>query len=140
MNAFKGRLVRLYLSDGGEPEAFLLVAGLRTLSVSFDSEPADVTTLASDGWREWLADGGVQGLSLAGEGISASAEADRLLFAMAVERRLQRCRIAFESGDRFEGDFALARFVRGGSVEGAETVSLALQSSGAVAFTAGGGA
>jgi len=134
---YKGRLLRLAIGDGAEPESFAAVAGLRTTDVVLDNRPADATTVESGGFRELLPDAGLQSMSVSGDGVFAGAEADRTLYARAVERSLARYRLSFENGDRFEGSFAVVRFVRSGAQAEAETFSLTLESSGPLDFTPG---
>lgn len=137
--AYRGRLARLSLAVPGDPETFEVVAGLRSNAVSLDNDLQDATTLDSQGFRELLPDAGVQRLSVEAEGLANDNAAWARLHASAVARQVERCRITFDNGDRFQGDFAIARFVRTGSYNEAETFSLTLESSGPVSFTAGGG-
>ncbi|MFC4353044.1 phage tail tube protein [Fodinicurvata halophila] len=137
--AYRGRLARLYLADLQDPESFELVAGLRSNAVSLDNDLQDATTLDSQGFRELLPDAGVQRLTIEAEGLANDSAAWARLQASAVARQVERARVTFDNGDRFQGDVCIARFVRTGSYNEAETFSLTLESSGPVSFTTGGG-
>lgn len=101
--AYSGRLLRLFIEDPEAPEGFALVGGLRTTAVSLDHEAVEVTTVASEGFRELLPQGGLRSLTLAGEGVVASGASDRALYLQAVEGSAAAYRLDFGNGDRFEG-------------------------------------
>lgn len=135
---YSGRLLRLAIGDGGEPESFQLIAGLRTTALLLDNAPLDVTTVASEGFRMLMPDGGLQSLSVSGEGLVTDAAADRLLYLQAVNRTLARYRLTFGNDDVFEGPFAVSRFQRSGAQAEAESFSITLESAGDIDFLAGG--
>ena len=142
--AYSGRLLRLFIGDGagdgsgdGGPESFALIAGLRTTSVTLNNDAVDVTTVASEGFRELLPDGGLKSLSVAGDGIVAAGASDRALYLQAVEAGCARYRLEFGNGDRFEGPFLITRFQRSGAQNDAELFSMTLESAGLLHFTAG---
>ena|SRR5690625_1796388 len=135
--AYSGRLVRLAISDGLEPEAFTLIAGLRTTALRIDNDAVDVTTVASEGFRELLPQGGLRALAITGDGIVAAGASDRALYLQAVQADCARYRLDFGNGDRFEGPFLITRFQRSGSQADAESFAITLESAGAVTFTQG---
>src|SRR5690625_915978 len=135
--AYSGRLLRLAIGDGGAPEAFTLVAGLRTTSVSLNHAAVDVTTVASEGFRELLPQGGLRSLTVTGDGVVASGASDRALYLQAVEGTAARYRLDFGNGDRFEGAFLVTRFQRSGAHTDAEVFALTLESAGPIEFTPG---
>lgn len=136
---YRGRLVRLAIGDAAAPEGFSVIAGLRTTAATLNNNPVDATTVESGGFRELLPDGGLQSLTVSGDGIVAEGASDRALYAKAVARSLANYRLSFENGDRFEGAFAISRFVRTGAQADAETFSVTLESSGPLNFTPGEG-
>jgi len=135
--AYSGRLLRLFIEDPEAPEGYTLVGGLRTTAVSLDHEAVEVTTVASEGFRELLPQGGLRSLTLAGEGVVASGASDRALYLQAVEGSAAAYRLDFGNGDRFEGSFLVTRFQRSGSQKDAELFSVTLESTGPLTFTPG---
>lgn len=57
----KGRDVLIKISDGGTPDAFLTVAGIRTSTFELEQKGVDATSMESPGgWRELLAGAGLK--------------------------------------------------------------------------------
>ena len=80
MVAQKGSLFLLKVGDGGGPEVFTTVGGLRTTSFNINNGTVDVTNKDSSGMRELLAGGGIQTMSLSGEQLAqAIAEIHRIM-------------------------------------------------------------
>ena len=50
----KGRAFLLKIGDGGGPETFDVVGGMRSTSLRINNETVDVTNKTSGGWRELL--------------------------------------------------------------------------------------
>ena len=59
MTAQRGRDMLVKIGDGGSPESFTTVAGLRTRTFSLNAREVDTTHAESGGWRELLAGAGV---------------------------------------------------------------------------------
>ncbi len=79
MTAQRGRDLLLKIGDGGSPEVFTSVAGLRATTLAFNSALVDITNADSAGhWRELMADG-VKSASLSGSGVFKDAASDALL-------------------------------------------------------------
>lgn len=135
--AYSGRLLRLFIGDGAAPESFDLIAGLRTTAVTLDNDAVEVTTVASEGFRELLPGGGLKSLSITGDGVVVSGGSDRALYLLAVEAGSARFRLEFGNGDRFEGSFLVTRFQRSGTQKDAELFSLTLESAGVLDFLPG---
>jgi TP901-1 family phage major tail protein len=80
MAAQRGKDILLKIGDGGEPEAFVTVAGLRARTISLNARGVDVTDGDSAGrWRELLAGAGVKQASVSGAGVFRDAAADELI-------------------------------------------------------------
>src|SRR5690606_28159730 len=76
MTAEKGRAGILKAGDGGAPEPFAAVAGLRTTQISINTAVVDGTNKDSGGWRELLAGAGVRTVSVSGTGIFTGSAAE----------------------------------------------------------------
>ena len=65
MSAQRGRDLLVKIGDGGSPETFTTVAGLRATTLSFNAQTVDVTNADSaNQWRELLAGAGVKAAAL----------------------------------------------------------------------------
>ena len=70
MAAQKGKALLLKLGDGGSPESFTTIAGLRAKSISFNAETVDIThSESSNEWRELLSGTGIKAASMSGSGV-----------------------------------------------------------------------
>ena len=136
MAAEKGSGFLVKIGDGGAPESFTTIGGMRSTSLTVNSEPVDITNKQSGGWRELLAGAGVRRLSVAGTGVFTDSAAETDLQAKALAASLDNYEIVFESGDKFAGAFQVATLDYSGEFNGERTYSLSLESSGPVIFTA----
>lgn len=134
--AFRGRDFVLKIGDGGSPEAFSTVAGLRSTGLTINNNPVDITNVASEGFQELLADGGVQSFEFRGQGIVVSDADMQALADQARLRTTKSYQITSAFGDTFEGSLIIASFERSGSYDGAEEFTVTLQSTGSITYVA----
>lgn len=132
MGVESGAAFLLKMSDGGAPENFRTVAGLRTTQMSFTTDPVVVTHKGSGGWRELLPTGGIKSVSITGAGVFTGSAAEMSLKARALSGVLERFEVSFEGGERLRGSFQVARLDYSGDFNGERTYTLSLESSGAV--------
>ena len=135
MAAQKGKDLLLKLGDG--VGGFVTVAGLRVKQLSFNAQTVDVTHAESSGrWRELLAGAGVRRAAISGSGVfkdDASDAETRSLFFNDVIRPWQ---IVIPDFGRVEGAFQIASLDYRGEHAGEVTFEIALESAGALTFTA----
>lgn len=127
-----GAAFLLKISDGGAPEAFRTVAGLRTTQLSLSSEPVVVTHKGSGGWRELLPAGGVRAVSISGAGVFTGSQAELQLKSRLLNGALDRFEVSFEGGERLRGAFQVTRLDYAGDFNGERSYTLSLESSGQV--------
>lgn len=127
-----GAAFLLRMSDGGLPEQFRTVAGLRTTQLSLSTDPVTVTHKGSGGWRELLPAGGIRSVSISGAGVFTGSAAELALKAQALSGQVGRFEVSFEGGDRLRGSFQVTRLDYAGDFNGERTYTLALESSGVV--------
>lgn len=127
-----GAAFLLGMGDGGTPEQYRTVAGLRTTQLTLATDPVVVTNKGSGGWRELLPSGGVKSVSISGAGVFTGSEAELALKARALSGVLDRYEVRFEGGERLRGRFQVTRLDYAGDFNGERTYTLALESSGAV--------
>lgn len=136
MTAQAGKDLLLKISDGGSPEAFTTVAGLRTRSLSLNAQTVDVTHSESvGGWRELLAGAGVRQASVAGAGVFLNGDAADAIRDVFFSGAARRWRIVIPGFGVIEGPFLVANLDYGGEFNGEASVSMALESAGALTFT-----
>lgn len=137
MAAQRGKDLLLKLGDGGDPEAFAAVAGLRTVSLGFNAQTVDVTNAdSSDMWRELLADAGVRQASVSGAGVFKDAESDEAVRGLFFAQEIANWKITVPDFGEIVGPFAVTALQYEGAHDGEVKMSLTLASAGALVFTA----
>ena len=135
MSAQKGKDLLLKIDDGSG--AFVAVAGLRTHRMALNADPVDVTHMESAGrWRELLAGAGVKRASVAGAGVFKDASSDALIRATFFDGAVRAWQVIVPSFGVIEGVFQIASLDYRGEHAGEVTFELALESAGALSFTA----
>ncbi|MFN7173680.1 MAG: phage tail tube protein [Thermaurantiacus tibetensis] len=127
-----GAAFLLKLSDGGEPEQFRTVAGLRTTQLSISAQQVVVTNKGSNGWRELLGGAGVRAVSISGAGVFTGSAAELQLKSRALSGALDRFEVSFEGGERLRGTFQVVRLDYAGDFNGERSYTVSLESSGPV--------
>ena len=128
-NAFKGRLALLKVSsDGGS--TYATIGGVKTTGAAINNEPVDITNAGSGGWKEWLADGGVQSVSMNVDGGINDAEAFQTMMTQAADRTKVRYKMEFAGTGIISGEFVITTFNINGAFNDAQAFSASLESSG----------
>lgn len=126
---FKGRDALLKISaDGGS--TFSTIGGVKTNSATINNEPVDITNAGSAGWKEWLADGGVQSVSMSVDGVTNDATAFKAMMSQAADRTKIRYKMEFAGSGVISGEFVITQFVFNGAFNDAQAFSASLESSG----------
>jgi TP901-1 family phage major tail protein len=134
MVAQKGKDLLLKIDDAG---SFVTVAGLRSKRMAFNSETVDITDADSAGrWRELLAGSGVQRASLSGSGIFKDAQSDAAIRTKFFAGEIAAWQLAVPHFGTVEGPFQITALEYTGSHDGEVTFEIALESAGAIGFTA----
>ena len=135
MSAQKGRDLVLKLDDG--TGLFVTVAGLRTRQLALNAETVDVTSADSAGqWRELLAGGGVRRASLTGAGVFKDDSSDAVIRQLFFDGTVRAWRITVPDFGHVQGPFQIVSLDYRGEHSGEVTFDIALESAGALAFTA----
>ncbi len=137
MTAQKGSLFLLKAGDGGSPETFTTVGGLRSTRFTINNAAVDVTNKDSSGMRELLGGAGIQSMAVAGNGVFTDTAAEETMRANAAANTISNYQIVSGNGDMWQGAFLITSYERSGDFNGEEAFSLTLESSGPVSFTAG---
>lgn len=132
MPAEKGSAFLLKVGNGATPVVYTTVAGLRTTQLSINGEPVVITNKGSGAWRELLSGAGVRSVSVSGAGVFTGSAAETRIKSNALAGILDDYELSFESGEKMQGRFLVARLDYAGDFNGERSYTLALESSGAV--------
>ena len=131
----KGRDVLIKISDGGSPEAFTTLAGVRTNEIELNQRPVDATSADSpDGWRELLAGVGLRAMRVRGRGLFKDAASDTRMRSVFFAGEIARWTLVVPGLGSFVGPFQIAQLSWGGTHDGEATFSVELQSAGELSF------
>ncbi len=137
MAAQRGKDILLKVGDGGAPEAFHTVAGLRARTISLNARSVDATDSDSVGrWRELLGGAGVKSCSVSGAGVFRDAPADAEVREAFFAQEARRWRLIVPDFGVLEGPFLVAALEYAGDHDGEATYALTLSSAGEVTFEA----
>ena len=137
MAAQAGKDILLKIGDGGSPQGFTAVAGLRARTISLNARAIDATDSDSTGrWRELLAGSGVRSVAVAGSGVFRDAASDAQVRESFFEQSARIWRLVIPDFGQLEGPFLVAALEYAGEHEGEAAFALSLASAGVVGFTA----
>jgi len=136
MGAQRGRDLLLKL-DAARSGTFSSVAGLRARRISLNAGSVDVTTSDSPGrWREILEAAGTRSASLSGSGLFKDAASDAAVRSLFFDGLIRPWQAVIPDFGIIEGDFQVTALEYAGRHDGEVTYELALESAGALTFTA----
>ena len=122
----------LKVGDGAAVPVYSTVAGLRTTQMSVNGDAVVITNKGSGAWRELLSGAGVRSVSVSGAGVFTGSPAETRIKNNALAGLLDEYQLSFESGERLQGRFLVARLDYAGDFNGERSYTLALESSGPV--------
>lgn len=135
MAAQKGKDLLLKLADA--TGTFVTVAGLRTRRIALNAEAVDITHAESAGrWRELLAGAGVRRASISGAGVFKDATSDAEMRQVFFEGAIRSWQVFIPDFGLIEGAFHISSLDYRADHAAEVTFDLALESAGALAFTA----
>ena len=135
MAAQKGKDLLIRLGDGGS--GFQAVAGLRARQLSFNAETVDVTNADSSGrWRELLAGAGVRRAAMSGSGVFKDAASDARMRTIFFDGSVETLQVVVPDFGVIEGPFQITSLEYRGDHAGEVTFEMALESAGALTFSA----
>ncbi|KIZ32702.1 MULTISPECIES: phage major tail protein, TP901-1 family [Rhodopseudomonas] len=134
MGAQKGKDLLVKIDNGA---GFVTVAGLRSRKIAFNAELVDITHAESaERWRELLAGAGVRRASISGRGLFKDAASDALVRQAFFDGAINRAQVIVPDFGTIEGAFQIASLEFSGEHNGEVSFDLALESAGALSFTA----
>jgi len=137
MTGQKGRDVLIKIGDGGAPEAFATIAGVRAKTISLNARAVDGTSGESpSAWRELIAGAGVKSASVSGAGVFKDAASDAALQAAFFAQAVRSFQLAIPDFGIIEGPFLIESLDYSGDHDGEAAFAITLASAGALSFTA----
>ncbi|GEP06020.1 phage major tail protein, TP901-1 family [Methylobacterium oxalidis] len=135
MSAQKGKDLLIKAGTGGG--GFVAVAGLRARQIAFNAEAVDVTNADSAGrWRELLAGAGVRRAAVSGAGVFRDEASDLRLRQLFFDGLIEIFQVVVPAFGILEGPFQITALEYRGDHAGEVTFDMALESAGAIGFTA----
>ena len=137
MGAQRGKDLLLKIGDGGSPESFVTVAGLRARTISLNARTVDVTDGDSAGrWRELLAGAGVRSAAVSGQGVFRDVASDAAIREVFFSQAARTWRLIVPDFGTLEGPFLVSALEYAGEHEGEASFALSLASAGEIGFSA----
>ena len=136
-----GRAMVLKIGDGASPEAFTFMAGINSKTLTINNSAIDVTTpdATTPGGALWAQSlNGLKSVSISGDAtfLDESAQEGRLNTVAMAADPVANFQLVVPSFGTYEGEFRVTTATLTGETEGAVNYSLALDSNGAITFTA----
>ena len=135
MAAQKGKSVLIKIGDGGSPETFATVGGLRSSTITLNDEMVDVTNKDSSNVREILAGAGVNSVTLSGSGVFTDSASEVSVRGKMGAATFSNYQFVMPGLGTYEGAFQLTSLEYAGEYNGEATYSMTFESSGAVTFS-----
>lgn len=134
MGAQKGKDLLVKINTGA---GYVTVAGLRSRRIAFNAELVDITHAESvDRWRELLAGAGVRRASVSGRGLFKDAASDAMVRQAFFDGAINDCQVVVPDFGTVQGLFQIASLEFSGEHNGEVIFDIALESAGALTFTA----
>ena len=135
MSGQKGRDVLIKIGDGGAPEAFVTVAGIRAKTISLNARTVDGTSGESpDAWRELIAGAGVKSASVSGAGVFKDAASDVVIQQAFFTQASRNFQLVIPDFGVLEGPFLVEALDYSGDHDGEAAFAITLASAGALTF------
>jgi predicted secreted protein len=137
MPSQNGRDLLLKIGNGASPEIFTTIGAARTVEMSIDNQPTDITSMNSNGVAVLQADAGVQSMEIMLQGLFKDSAAEETLRAAAFNRTANDYQLLFPNGALYAASFVIGDYRRSGSYDGLESFTVTLLRTGSGTFTAG---
>ncbi len=135
MTAKSGALVLIKAGNGGDPEIFTTIGGLRTSQITINQELLDASNLESGAWQKLLANAGMRSLRMSGSGIYTNSVSENTLRGYAFSGSAHHYQFIFAGGSVVSGAFIIISYQSSGDFDDVETYEITLQSAGTISFS-----
>ena len=121
----------------GPPETFTTIAAMRSKSMSLNDETVDVTTSDDMPWRRLLGGAsGVKSMSISLQGMLTDSATHENLKTDFFNSVISNYELVNGLGEKFAGSFQVASIEESGEYNGAQQISITLESAGVITYTA----
>lgn len=132
----KGRDVLIKIGDGGAPETFATIAGIRAKTISLNARSVDGTSGESpEAWRELIAGAGVKSASVSGAGVFKDAASDAAIQQAFFAQSVTSFQLVIPDFGILAGPFLIESLDYTGDHDGEAAFAITLASAGALSFT-----
>jgi TP901-1 family phage major tail protein len=122
------------VGNGGSPETFTTIGGLRSTSLTINNESVDVTNKDSSNNRTMLAAAGVQSISVSGSGVFTDAASETTIKTNVLADTIDNYQFLVPDFGTFTGGFQVTSVEYAGEFNGEVTYSMSFESSGSITF------
>ena len=131
----RGRDVLIRVGDGGSPETFASVAGIRARTITLSAGLVDATTAQSpQAWRELIGGAGTKRAEVAGSGVFVDAASDARMRAAYFNGEAASLQLVISSFGVLSRPFVIAELTYNGEHDDAATFAIRLASAGVIVF------
>lgn len=136
MTAINATALTLAIGNGGSPESFTEIGGLRQHRINLRNQPEPHHHANSlNAWSETLPNTGQQQLTISGQGIFTNSTAEETLRQQAFANNIKNFQISLGNGDTLTGAFSVLNYERSAGMESATEYQISLQSAGEISFS-----
>lgn len=136
MAAQKGREILIKVDSDGAG-TFLTIGGMRSKSISLNSETVDVTDSDSaNQWRELLENAGVRSASISGSGVFKDSASEEDVRGYFFSGAIEEYQFIVPDFGTIEGLFQVNSLEYAGEYNGEASFSMSFESAGALTWTA----
>ena len=134
MAAQKGSALLMKIGNGGSPETFTTIGGMRSTSISMNDEVVDITNKDSGRARAILAQAGVNSMTVSGSGVFTDSASEATLESKFDSSTLGNYQFLVPDFGTYTGSFMLTTLEYAGEFNGEVTYSFTFESNGAITF------
>jgi TP901-1 family phage major tail protein len=128
----KGSALLVKVGNGGSPETFTTVAGLRDTSISINAETIDVTNKDSSRVRTLLANAGIKSFSISGSGVFTDGASEQTILTNFSATTFSNYQFLVPDFNTFTGAFQVTAIEYSGTYNDAVTYTMSFESAGTV--------
>ena len=129
----RGRDVLIKVTDGGDPETYITLAGIRSSDIELNAQSVDGTAADSiNGWREIVAGAGVKSARVRGKGIFKDAESDHRMQDIFLAGEIVTWQLIIPGLGTLVGPLHIRELKWGAVYDGEASFSVDLESAGAL--------
>jgi len=135
MSAESGTLVLIKVGNGGSPETFTTIGGLRTSAMTLSNHTMDASNVQLGQWKQLQSNSGIMSMSISGGGMFTDSAAEEMVCGYAFAQSVNNYQLIFANGDMVSGPFMITAYSRSGDFQDEEIYTLTLESAGNITFT-----